>query len=49
MINAVYAIMEQPELRLSDLYDIIIDLVKRERILANVKDEKGRKRKRKKG
>jgi hypothetical protein len=39
LMNAVYAIMEQPEMRLSDLYDIIIDPVKRERILANVRDE----------
>lgn len=39
LLNAVYAIMEQPELRLSDLYDIIIDPQKREHILANVRDE----------
>jgi hypothetical protein len=39
LLNAVYAVMEQPDPRLSYLYDILIDPDKRRRILSNVRDE----------
>lgn len=39
LLNAVYAVMEQEDRSLSRLYDIMIDPVKREMILANVRNE----------
>jgi len=39
LINAIYAVMEQPEPKLIDVYDIITDADKRDRYLANVRDE----------
>ncbi|MEM3485114.1 MAG: type IV secretion system DNA-binding domain-containing protein [Candidatus Methanomethyliaceae archaeon] len=39
LLNAVYAAMEQSEQKLSDLYDIIMDREKRDRMLANVRDD----------
>ncbi|MDH5807378.1 MAG: TraM recognition domain-containing protein [Candidatus Methanomethylicaceae archaeon] len=40
LINAIYAIMDQPDPRLSYLYDMLIDPHKRNMLLSNVKDEK---------
>ncbi|MCS7098217.1 MAG: type IV secretion system DNA-binding domain-containing protein [Candidatus Methanomethyliaceae archaeon] len=40
LLNAIYAVMDQPDSRLSYLYDMLIDSRKRDKLLSNVKDEK---------
>lgn len=40
LVNAIYAVMDQPDSRLSYLYDMLIDPRKRNKLLSNVKDEK---------